>query len=47
MKKVIYIPLAPEAVGPYSQALALGHLIFTSGELPIDQIKMKFPEGNS
>lgn len=27
---------APAAVGPYSQAVTVGNLIFTSGQLPID-----------
>lgn len=27
---------APAAVGPYSQAVTIGNLIFTSGQLPID-----------
>ena len=27
---------APEALGPYSQAIRIGDLIFTSGQVPID-----------
>ena len=27
---------APAAIGPYSQAIAEGHLVFTSGQLPMD-----------
>jgi len=27
---------APAAIGPYSQALAVEHLVFTSGQIPID-----------
>ena len=27
---------APEALGPYSQAIRIGDLIFTSGQIPID-----------
>lgn len=27
---------APAAIGPYSQAIAVGNLIFTSGQIPID-----------
>ncbi len=27
---------APAAIGPYSQALTVGNLVFTSGQIPID-----------
>src|SRR5579872_6644995 len=27
---------APEAIGPYSQAIKLGNLIFTAGQIPLD-----------
>ncbi|MDR2614995.1 MAG: RidA family protein [Oscillospiraceae bacterium] len=36
MKKVIATPLAPAAIGPYSQGIAVGDLVFVSGQLPID-----------
>ncbi len=36
MKKVINTPKAPAAIGPYSQAVEAGGLIFISGQLPID-----------
>jgi 2-iminobutanoate/2-iminopropanoate deaminase len=29
---------APAAIGPYSQAIAEGHLLLTSGQLPIDSV---------
>ena len=35
MKK-IYTEKAPAAIGPYSQALEVNGLIFTSGQIPID-----------
>lgn len=35
MKK-IYIDNAPAAIGPYSQAIVHGDLVFTSGQIPID-----------
>lgn len=34
--KVIYTKDAPEAIGPYSQAICTGNLVFTSGQIPID-----------
>jgi len=36
MKKVISTTNAPAAIGPYSQAVEAGGLIFISGQLPID-----------
>lgn len=34
--KSIQTTAAPAAIGPYSQAIAEGQLLFTSGQLPID-----------
>lgn len=36
MKKVLSTTQAPAAIGPYSQAVKAGNLIFVSGQLPID-----------
>jgi len=36
MKKIISTDKAPAAIGPYSQAVEAGGLIFISGQLPID-----------
>ncbi len=36
MKRVLITEDAPMPVGPYSQAIKTGHLIFVSGQLPID-----------
>ena len=41
----IHTDKAPAAVGPYSQAIATGSLLFTSGTLPIDPQTGKIPEG--
>lgn len=35
-KRVIETNEAPAAIGPYSQAINAGNLIFTSGQLPVD-----------
>ena len=35
MKK-IFTDKAPAAIGPYSQAMAVGNLLFTSGQIPIN-----------
>ena len=45
MKKAISTPQAPAAIGPYSQAIEVGNLVFTSGQLPIDPSTSSFPEG--
>lgn len=34
--KVINTDRAPSAIGPYSQAIDTGHLLFISGQIPID-----------
>lgn len=36
MKEIIYTEKAPAAIGPYSQGINTGNLIFTSGQIPID-----------
>lgn len=36
MKKIINTDNAPAPIGPYNQAVKSGHLIFTSGQIPID-----------
>lgn len=45
MKLQISSPLAPAAIGPYSQAIQTGNLIFCSGQLPIDPATGEMPEG--
>ena len=36
MKTIIATTNAPAAIGPYSQAVQLGNLLFTSGQIPLD-----------
>lgn len=36
MSKVVHTPHAPEAIGPYSQAIVAGGLVYTSGQIAID-----------
>ena len=38
MKKVIASTEAPAAVGPYSQAIALGNFLFAAGQIPLDPV---------
>ena len=35
-KEIIYTNQAPEPIGPYSQAVKAGNLLFVSGQIPID-----------
>src|SRR6185369_17555779 len=35
-KQVISTPHAPSAIGPYSQGILAGNLLFVSGQIPID-----------
>ena len=34
--KVVYTDKAPAAIGPYSQAIILNDILFTSGQIPVD-----------
>lgn len=45
MKTVISTTNAPAAIGPYSQAIRVGNLVFTSGQIPIDPATGSFIEG--
>ena len=42
---VIQTEKAPAAIGPYSQALDLGKLVFVSGQIPVDPATGEMPEG--
>lgn len=36
MAKIIATEKAPAAIGPYSQAIVVGNMVFTSGQIPIN-----------
>lgn len=36
MRKVISTDKAPAAIGPYSQVISTGNMVFTSGQIPLD-----------
>ena len=44
MKKVIATAAAPQAVGPYSQAVEADGTVYVSGQLPIDPISGTMPD---
>ncbi len=45
MKKELKTTAAPGAIGPYSQGVMAGNLVFVSGQLPIDPATGAMPEG--
>lgn len=45
-KKIIATDKAPQAIGPYSQAIQVGEMIFTSGVIPIDPATNTLVEGD-
>jgi len=46
MKKIIATDQAPAAIGPYSQAIQYGNLLFVSGQIPIDPKTGELVEGD-
>ena len=45
MKKVISTPNAPAAIGPYSQAIEVGNMVFLSGQIPVNPATGDVVEG--
>ena len=45
MKQIIATDDAPQAIGPYSQAVRAGNMIFASGQIPIDPATREFVAG--
>lgn len=43
--KAIHTDKAPKAIGPYSQAIEAGGLVFVSGQLPVNPTTGEFAEG--
>ncbi|MDE6806965.1 MAG: RidA family protein [Prevotella sp.] len=43
--EIISTKKAPAAIGPYSQAIRVGNLVYTSGQIPIDPKTGVFVEG--
>lgn len=46
MKKVISTSNAPAAIGPYSQAIEVNGMVYTSGVIPVDPATGVIPEGS-
>ena len=47
MKTIISTPKAPAAIGPYSQAVLVNGMLFTSGVIPIDPETNTLVEGDA
>ena len=45
-QKAIASDKAPKAIGPYSQAVVAGDLVFTSGKIPLDPATQQMVEGD-
>ena len=45
MKQIIATESAPQAIGPYSQAVVANGFVFASGQIPIDPATGQFVEG--
>ena len=45
MKEIIATENAPQAIGPYSQAVRAGNLVFASGQIPLDPATKEFVPG--
>ncbi|MGN0311396.1 MAG: RidA family protein [Lachnospiraceae bacterium] len=47
MKKVISTDKAPAAIGPYSQAIEVNGMVYTSGVIPVNPATGEIPEGSA
>ena len=45
MKKIISTDKAPAAIGPYSQAIEVNGMVYTSGVIPVNPTTGEIPEG--
>tara|TARA_B100000470_G_C19589016_1_gene301294 strand:+ start:75 stop:473 length:399 start_codon:yes stop_codon:yes gene_type:complete len=44
-RKKIETKKAPKAIGPYSQAIAMGNIVYLSGQIPLDPETMELVQG--
>jgi len=45
-KEIIRAKKAPQAIGPYSQAVRVGDMVYTSGQIPLDPASMQLVSGD-
>jgi 2-iminobutanoate/2-iminopropanoate deaminase len=46
MRQAVSSPSAPTAIGPYSQAIRAGSLLFVSGQIPLEPVTGQMVEGS-
>jgi 2-iminobutanoate/2-iminopropanoate deaminase len=46
MREAVSTPAAPAAIGPYSQAIRAGGLLFVSGQIPLDPATGQMVDGS-
>lgn len=44
--KFVHTDDAPKAIGPYSQAVVTGNMVYTAGQIPLDPSSMELVEGD-
>jgi len=45
-RQIIQTKQAPQAIGPYSQAIRVGDMVYTSGQIPLDPATMQLVSGD-
>jgi 2-iminobutanoate/2-iminopropanoate deaminase len=45
VKQIVQTQDAPQAIGPYSQAVIAGGMVFASGQIPLDPVTGEFVPG--
>ena len=46
MKKIVNTKKAPAAIGPYSQGVVVGNMVYTSGQMPVNPETGEIPQGD-
>ncbi|MGB8327662.1 MAG: RidA family protein [Steroidobacteraceae bacterium] len=45
-REIIHTDRAPQAIGPYSQAVRVGAIVYLSGQIPLDPVTMQLVSGD-
>ena len=45
-KQIVFTEKAPKAIGPYSQAVSIGNLVYTAGQVALDPATMELVPGD-
>jgi reactive intermediate/imine deaminase len=46
VRKAVHSDQAPKAIGPYSQAIRVGDMLYMAGQIPLDPVTMQMVEGD-